>query len=376
MSVVFVFGAGASYGDTLRPESDNPAAQPTNNANPPLTTGFFSGNLYASIRYPGNQAEQDFHEVFEYIRDQAAISDPVGEGRWMTLNLEDVFTTVELHREFLSPDSDASGRLVVIRNKLVRYIWRIIATCTQYKYGEHYRQIASFFHEYRDGSVLSFNWDLLFDQELIEIMPTGDMRRGLYHNFEALVLGEYGLSDIVGLPGRQPLFLKMHGSLNWFQCSNSKCPGSSTARILTDTQDCLYRARGIHVGGEILCNRCGSEMSPLLIPPLLRKPINENWIVRAIWGHARQRLSSADKVVIIGFSAAPTDFYAAWLFRSTVGIREGVDVFVVNPQNDPAHPEHNDFRQRMEGIFPRGYNSEFRTLSQIEEILHRVEQIG
>ncbi|PYV20643.1 MAG: hypothetical protein DMG27_22515 [Acidobacteria bacterium] len=74
MSVVFVFGAGASYGDTLRPESDNPAAQPTNNANPPLTTGFFSGNLYASIRYPGNQAEQDFHEVFEYIRDQAAIS--------------------------------------------------------------------------------------------------------------------------------------------------------------------------------------------------------------------------------------------------------------------------------------------------------------
>src|SRR5437016_2503619 len=156
MSVVFVFGAGASYGDTLRPQADDQAAQPTNNANPPLTTGFFSGTLFGSIGYPGSQAEQDFQEVFDYTRVAAAISDPVGEGRWMTLNLEDVFTTVELHREFQSPDSDASGRLLVIRNKLVRYIWRVIATCTQYKYGEHYRQIASFFHEYRDGSVLSF----------------------------------------------------------------------------------------------------------------------------------------------------------------------------------------------------------------------------
>src|SRR5439155_1430678 len=211
-----------------------------NNANPPLTTGFFSGNLYASIGYPGNQAEQDFQEVFDYIRIAAAIPDPVGKGRWMTLNLEDVFTTVELHREFLSPDSDASGRLLVIRNKLVRYIWRIIATCTQYKYGEHYRRIASFLlfsDEFRGDSVLSFNWDLLFDQELIALMPMGDMRRGPYHNFEALVLGEHGQSDIVGLPGREPLFLKMHGSLNWFLCSNSKCPSSSTAQILTKTQD-------------------------------------------------------------------------------------------------------------------------------------------
>jgi hypothetical protein len=124
--------------------------------------------------------------------------------------------------------------------------------------------------------------------------------------------------------------------------------------------------------GAANCQSCGSEMLPLLIPPLLYKPISDHGIIRSIWGLARQRLERATKVVVIGFSAAPTDFYAGWLLRSTLGIRSDVEVFVVNPDNDAALPTSAEFKRRMDGIFPKGFNSNFRTFSEIEDILATV----
>jgi hypothetical protein len=120
------------------------------------------------------------------------------------------------------------------------------------------------------------------------------------------------------------------------------------------------------------CLSCGSEMLPLLIPPLLHKPISDNGTIRAIWGLARQRLEVASKLVLVGFSAAPTDFYAAWLVRSTVGVRNDVEVFVVNPDNDPQALGNAEFNRRMGELFPRGFDARFRNFSQIDDILTAV----
>jgi hypothetical protein len=202
-----------------------------------------------------------------------------------------------------------------------------------------------------------------------------EIRVGPYQNFSNMVLEEPGVRT--GHIGEFSMFLKMHGSLDWFQCTNPICPNASKMEIMNNTQDCLYRAQGIDVEGVMTCERCGTDMNPLLIPPLLRKPVNENWIIRAVWGHARQRLQQASKAVIVGFSAPPTDFYAAWLFRSTLGIKtkEELEVFVVNPQNEPGHEQHKDFSTRMATIFPHGYNSEFLAFSQIESILERLTEV-
>jgi hypothetical protein len=371
VSIVLVFGAGASFGDRLRPLGE----QPTNDANPPLTTGFFSRDLYEKVGYSREQAERDFREAFGYIRGAFAISDsvPVGEGRWASLNVEDVFTSIELDRDFHSPESDAGGRLTVIRNKLVRYLWRVIAHCTQYKYGECFKLVKSFVDGRDDVSVLTFNWDLLLDQEfMVRMGPQWTIAAGLYQNFVNIVSGEAGVRT--GSPSEAPMFLKMHGSLNWFQCTNPKCVDAPRMEIRPDTQDCLYRARGLQLAGPVTCARCGTEMDPFLVPPLVRKPVAENRIIRAVWGQARQRLHSASKVAIIGFSAAPTDFYAQWLFRSTLGTRprEEVEIFVVNPQNRPDHEQHGEFKNRMRNMLPLGYNSEFLEFTQVGLVLARV----
>ena len=69
---------------------------------------------------------------------------------------------------------------------------------------------------------------------------------------------------------------------------------------------------------------------------------------------------------MIGFSAAPTDFYSAWLLKSTVGTRADVEVIVINPSNKNADKNHFEFTRRMESIFLRGYRSDLHEFSQIE----------
>jgi hypothetical protein len=82
----------------------------------------------------------------------------------------------------------------------------------------------------------------------------------------------------------------------------------------------------------------------------------------------------ASKAVIVGLSAAPTDFCTSWLLRSTVGTREGVPVEAINPCNDESHPGHKEFKGRMDSIFLKGYLSNLHEFSQIESSFN--ESIG
>jgi hypothetical protein len=56
-------------------------------------------------------AEADFKAIFDYARNTLGISDSVGEGRWGELDLEDLFTSIEVHRGFSAPESDHSALL-------------------------------------------------------------------------------------------------------------------------------------------------------------------------------------------------------------------------------------------------------------------------
>lgn len=375
MSIVYVLGAGASFGENLTAPGNGPEFAKKATATPPLIRGFFKESLFKQISYSGDTAEKDFPLAFEYIRKLKALGNPVGEGEWGELNIEDVFTSIELDREFEGPESDVGAKLIITRNQLIRYIWRVIGFCTDYKEASYARALCDSLCA--QDSVVTFNWDLLLDLYLNPVFVNTSRRLAHwhYHDFLVSALGMPSMSrtprELSEVPSRSGMLLKLHGSLNWFQCTNSKCPGSSEIAFDQDAEHCLRRATGIHFGGEA-CKRCGSDTIPLLIPPLLRKPISDNWIIRSAWGHARARLLEAKRAVIIGFSAAGTDFYATWLLRSTLGLREDVEVFVVDPANDGADPNHDEFAQRMNNIFSHGYNDDFRSVSEMDSILRRV----
>ena len=99
------------------------------------------------------------------------------------------------------------------------------------------------------------------------------------------------------------------------------------------------------------------------------QPITDDAVVRSAWGLARARLLASSKVVVIGFSGAPTDFYTSWLLRSTIGTREGVEIVVINPSNREDDPNHQEFTRRMASIFLRGYDPSLYHFSQIDSVL-------
>lgn len=366
--VAFILGAGASHGEDLLQLAGSTAD--INNAKPPLLNGFFSKELYDSIGYSREEAEKEYGQVFQFLRRSRFPADPLDEKGWSSLNIEDILTLIEIHRGFYSPELDEAASLLQVKNALVRYAGRILSRCTMNKYGQYSRQIVSCLKG--QDSLITFNWDLLLDQELVRAKKNNKFPVQ-YDNL--LTFARWSRSIFMNMPNppTEGLFLKLHGSIGWFECTNSRCPNSSELMLDHDTQNSLALATRNEL---YICHRCANNLMPVLIPPIVAKPINDSGMIRAFWNFAIQILSRITKAVLIGFSAAPTDFYAGWLLRSQVGIREGVEVFVVNPENDPQQPGHSEFHERMSSIFPRGYNSEYRTFSEIDKVLERVGRSG
>ena len=115
---------------------------------------------------------------------------------------------------------------------------------------------------------------------------------------------------------------------------------------------------------QLSCNYCHGDLSTLLAPPLTQKPVMSNPHLRNVWGNAFAVLANAAKIVIIGFSFQPSDFYAAWLFRYALRYRPDAKVLVVNPENADT-----SFQTRMKAIFGHRYDGTWTTFSQINEII-------
>lgn len=376
MSIVFIVGAGASHGEELIPLEGAPKPMNIAGCTTPMTNGFFSGDLLNRLGYEPAETAEDFNEAFSYIRRLKHIprESLPGDSSWDSIDLEEVFTSIELSRLFQGTESDEAARCVLIRNSLIRYVWRIISTCTLGLSGSFSRKLI---HSLPwNHSLITFNYDLLFDQELIQFPAPIPHFARQYEHFRALVLEGASVDD----DPDGGLFLKMHGSLNWCRCTNASCPAASIVSIDTNTQDCLHRALGIHFG-EKSCAHRGSAAEPFIVPPLFRKPVAEDGFMRTVWGLARKKLEEAEGVVLVGFSAAPTDFYASWLIRTTVGVRSETDVIVVNPANDPEHHGHSEHFQRMKSIFPgqmgtEKFNGQFRTFAEIQGVLDLLGEKG
>jgi hypothetical protein len=356
MSIVYVLGAGASYGDTLRRLPYGPQHHEDGKI-VPLANGFFSDETLRAVGYDIETIGNDFPKALKYVAQLFNIGNIRERNeRWQNIDIESVFTSIELDKEFWSAESDYGAHCVQVRNNLLRCIFRIISKCTLGSQAENARILVE--NLAPDDSIISFNWDLLIDQELYS-----KPNRLHYNSFQKATLQFIDDDPFAERPAAgSGMFLKLHGSMNWFQCTNKKCPANQSLILDWNFQECLSRLMGMHWKDET-CSRCGSNTESLIIPPLLQKPIADNWIVRSAWGLARKKLQQANVVVIIGFSAPPTDFYASWLLRSSAGLK-GTPVFIVNPDHDKP-----EFKTKMQNIFPRGFDARFRLVSEINAVL-------
>jgi hypothetical protein len=370
---VYVLGAGASHGDTLRISDEkkwkkackkdrNTEVDHTIATNPPLITSFFDAN-YLWWTYP-ERIEKLFPEMINYIRRRWGIKGVFGTGDWLNVNLEDIFTSAAIDVEFNPPGTNAHAESQLLLNQIKRHVSFILGRCTIYRYGKHSRALVNALDE--NDTIINFNYDLLIDQEVIS-------RTGIYqyHNFANVVLDKpfQNTPQFRALRDKQTgsgLYLKMHGSLNWTTCTNNACPRSTSIEI-GDVLESLL-SRNSPTGRPPRCETCRSEVSTVLIPPLLNKPVMHSSIFRNIWSNALYTLSQAKKIIIIGYSFPPTDFYTEWLFRSA-RIHADTQVQIINPLNNPAHPnrrEQERFNRMTPSLFPHGYDGQLTAFNQMQ----------
>lgn len=368
---VFVLGAGASHGDALQFHSGYTGETTPPPSSPPLSNQFFDAHhLYGEPE----QVEREYAHLVAHIRKHWSINRPFGDPPWTILSIEEVFTSLALLNDFAPAGTNEKAISQLLLNDLTRYIRRSIGHSTLFRFGPYTRFLAQQLRP--EDSVLSFNYDLLMDQELMN--GNGPLQ---YQNFCVKLLG----TDLLDVgdsyreirdrltepisPGTNNgpsgpyygLYLKLHGSLNWFVCPNNACPWSRTFVVAPSVTQCLGSSA---LGIDFQCNYCHTELIPFLVPPFVQKPVIANPQLRNIWGNAFALLANASKIVIIGFSFQPSDFYAAWLFRYALKYRKDVKVWLVNPQNN-----HQEFRNRMDSIFANGYDSSCSGFDQISDAI-------
>jgi hypothetical protein len=186
-------------------------------------------------------------------------------------------------------------------------------------------------------SVITFNYDVALDYALRHVPLDID----------------YSLGKPV--PNALPL-LKLHGSLNWAQCS--KCgevlPSSiddyfKNRRILGPAPDEVFHLP-ITVDLRFL-KHCDEECAgdPLIVPPTWNKAQYHGSVAR-VWRRAAAELSEAENIIVIGYSLPNSDeFFRYFLPLGIIGPNIIRRVIVCDP--DPATV------QRYEGILSQATRS-------------------
>jgi hypothetical protein len=144
------------------------------------------------------------------------------------------------------------------------------------------------------ATIISFNWDLVLDKLLFGAR---------------LDAASYGIPDA---RTEAPVLLKPHGSLNWFEDQPGKFIKENLRfPVYSDGKRSVYAFRDLTRGPDTKHNR---TYRPLIIPPAYLKKFDEP-IFTKLWQRATSELSTAKKVVFLGYSMPDADLHAQFIVR-------------------------------------------------------------
>lgn len=125
---------------------------------------------------------------------------------------------------------------------------------------------------------------------------------------------------------------KLHGSVNWFRCSNCGCiiiveKEPYTDYLLQDNRvKCLACGQASENGSSLLHTE--------IITPTMIKSIDSQ-IYRNIWKSASETLTRAEKIIFLGYSLPISDFELRYLLFKSINVDAKIDV-VLYHNDDPA----------------------------------------
>jgi len=365
MSTVYVLGAGASYGYTASPTG----------VRPPLATALFksffeldvSGDLGTKIGW-----------IIDYVKDRYGV--PPERFGSFDMDAEDLMTALEddierhVHRIREGPPyEDLSERINIGRDisafdQTLFMFTSILNEMVNGPLYENYVTLATRIGP--DDAVLTFNWDVLLDRTLYEVMSwSPDTGYGI--RFESIFEEGWRLPERPW--SRQPALLKLHGSTNWLTRYLTRNQMTGERAFLGYDRQTTAVTFGVETGDDILNPRLEGRArprphsghqpfkpqdlrplcfvsggrpfdafngrfrpgyapftyfyspldpndevptSPLIIAPVRHKTYEEYAVIlEPLWTRAAQLLHEAHRVVVVSFSFPPADVRVRELFK-------------------------------------------------------------
>lgn len=341
---LIVLGAGASIGGSLYPKHGS--WQEALSRMPSAENFFYDVFHYA--RTPAREERwtnslglmaEGLHDFIVDVWGLDMSDDGFDPDAWKGVNVEDVFTFLDIGARTYNRGTEYHEAFSGLVEDLEHFICLMVGVRSADQHCEFLMDIFSQLSE--NDTVISFNWDTIADMTLHRLDAPQ------YASYERMLRGE---RFNVRTASRKGQYLKLHGSLNWIACRNPACrlhtepvipflDGEGPPPTFTDTKPFEE------------CPECGSERPRrMIVPPTSQKLIRRRSFLHRLWLIARNTLPRVSKVVFIGYSFPPTDFYSAWLFRQFRFIdAPDPEVIVVNPAVSDVSSE---MRRRYMAIFP------------------------
>jgi hypothetical protein len=182
-------------------------------------------------------------------------------------------------------------------------------------------------------AVISLNWDILLDNALNDALRAKDNgMRGDYDPFGVVDYCCY-ISSVdphestirtglwsLGCRGYNVKFLKIHGSMNWLQCSNCQ------QMFVGFNQKLMLRI----INEPLYCRHCEKQrnrslLRGSLVMPTFLKDLR-NFQIKLVWQNAAVELMEARRLVFIGYSLPHADFEFRQLLSRMVHKDAKIDV--------------------------------------------------
>ncbi|GAF74258.1 unnamed protein product [marine sediment metagenome] len=307
---LYILGAGSTIGHS-------------NGIYPDIYNIFKKSNEYNITSTKNNKIRNDYKDLNIYLRDTFNYN-LVSNG---LLDFEKVFTMIDIEEE---KDPTTFSKF---KEQLLMMLCQLFIKLKDYINEDENSDYDLFISRlYGQDSVLTFNWDVLLDDALGRLYhlkqypfeKTKNTHRKLtnLHHYQYFVHSafhdfqehHYSPNTLTGV------YIKLHGSVDWKICKNPMCP------VKDRPIPTLYPLKNNK------CFQCFEICKTLVIPPTLKKSINEVPFIRNQWNIAVEEIRQVSRLIIWGYKLPSTDFYSEWLLMKVKHNKTLNEIVLINPE--------------------------------------------
>lgn len=184
-----------------------------------------------------------------------------------------------------------------------------------------------------NDSVITFNWDTMLEEIFSQhgLSIHANYRKEFFEHQTSNQMKARLPYDITPHSSLINHYIKLHGSLDWYDCRNSACRQFKLPFCHNPQFERPH------------CGECNENMAEIIIPPLLTKNFDQFSVIRKSWHLAGQVIRQARSIIFWGYSLPPTDFAAKYLFLNNKA-HHLQNITLINPEVIPKAKKPNSYR--------------------------------